>query len=224
METSMLRTAGACARALRSLSGEIRSVRCSAICSVVPLPAESLAIAIERIHGRAPFMITHEARFPLRNCYDVPGQVGLDRLASACGGFTLRGAPLIVVDAGTAVTIDVVSCNREFLGGAILPGIGMGADALARYTAKLPRVELEPPARAIGRTTDENIRAGLFLGAAGAVDAVIRRCWKELGYRTPVIATGGSASAIAASSQLVRRIEPELTLLGIKSIHDLNTR
>ena len=119
---------------------------------------------------------------PLKNRYAIPGQVGIDRLAGASGGVSLLGTPLVVVDAGTAITVDVVSRRGEFLGGAILPGIALGAHALATRTAKLPHVDLVTPVHAIGRTTDENIRSGLYFGTAGAVDAVVRRCWKELGY------------------------------------------
>jgi type III pantothenate kinase len=221
-EAADLRSVASCRRALGSLPGRFRSADAAVVGSVVPARSDMLASAVEQALKVRPLVVSHTSKLPIRNRYAVASQVGVDRLAGACGGAALYGVPLIVVDAGTAITIDVVSRRREFLGGAILPGISLGAAALAHATAKLPHVALNPPRRAIGRTTDENIRVGLFLGASGAVDGIIRRCWKELGYRTPAVVTGGAGEAIAAGSVIVRRVEPDLTLLGLRSIYELN--
>ena len=220
LATAELGTAHACRLAVRDL--DVGCLRGAVVGGVVPAAIRLLSPAIERTLGVNVHVVTHDSRMPLRNRYAVPRQLGIDRLAGACGGVALEGAPLVVVDAGTAITVDIVSRRREFLGGAILPGIAVGASALALHTARLPHVDLIDPPRAIGRTTDENIRSGLFIGAAGAVDAVIRRCWKELGYRTRVIGTGGFADAIRAHSSLVKRVEPGLTLLGLAAIWERN--
>jgi type III pantothenate kinase len=118
----------------------------------------------------------------------------------------------------------VVSGRCEYLGGAILPGIEMSAEALSRRTARLPLASPHPPEHAIGRSTVESIRSGILHGLVGAVDRLIELTWRELGYRTTVVATGGLASTLLEHSRHVKRENPELTLVGLIRIWEMNNR
>ena len=192
--------------------------------SVVPGLSGMLDTALARVTGRKPYHVTHASRMPVKNRYGKPHEVGVDRLANAAGGVALYGAPLLVVDLGTAVTVDVISKRAEYLGGAILPGIEMSAEALSRRTARLPLASPTPPKHAIGRSTVESIRAGILHGLVGAVDRIIELTWKELGYRTGVVATGGLAATLLEHSRHVKRENPELTLVGLIGIWEMNRK
>ena len=130
----------------------------------------------------------------------------------------LYGTPAIVVDLGTAITFDVISPGGEYLGGAIAPGIRASADALFRRAARLPRVELAVPSRAIGTTTSESIQAGIVLGAAILIDGLVARITAELGGTPRVIATGGDAGLIRDQALSVEIIDPTLTLQGMRLV------
>ncbi len=192
--------------------------------SVVPILSDTVDAALRRLFSVAPFHVTYATPMPVANRYGKPNEVGVDRLANAVGGVLLYGAPLIVVDAGTAVTLDVVSTEREYLGGAILPGIELSAEALAKRTARLPRVAPHEPHSAIGRTTVESIRSGLLHGLVGGVDHLIELIWKELGYKTKTVATGGLGRAITTHSSIVTEYCEDLTLVGLKEIYRCNKR
>lgn len=146
---------------------------------------------------------------------DFPERVGDDRLAHALAARVRLGGPCIVVDMGTATTVDAVSAEGDFLGGAILPGARTCASALARTTALLPAVGLEGPVRLPGKNTEEAVRAGLLYGLAGAIDRLIEEMRASLGCEAPVIGTGGEARFLAGLSRHVREIEPALTLEGL---------
>lgn len=191
--------------------------------SVVPVLAETVDGALRKVTGGIPYNVTHESRMPVKNRYANPQEVGIDRLANASGGVLEYGAPLIIVDLGTAVTVDVISKDREYLGGAILAGLEMSAEALSRRTARLPMTAIAEPQAAIGRTTAESIRSGIVNGLVGAIDSLIESMWKELGYKTKVVSTGGLSEILANRSQYVRQIDPDLTLVGLKEIYRMNT-
>lgn len=191
--------------------------------SVVPILSDILDAALRRLFSCDLFHVTHASAMPVANKYAKPHEVGVDRLANAVGGMLLYGKPIIVVDAGTAVTLDVISQEGAYLGGAILPGIELSAEALAKRTARLPRVAAHEPHYAIGRTTVESIRSGLVLGLVGAVDHLIERMWEELGYRTATVATGGLAKTITAHSRIVRISDEDLTLRGLVEIFLYNS-
>jgi type III pantothenate kinase len=190
--------------------------------SVVPVLSEVFDGALLRALGQKPFHVTHGVRLPVKNRYGNPNEVGIDRLANAAGGIRLAGAPLVVVDLGTAVTLDVISRRKEYLGGSILPGIEMSAEALANRTARLPLISPQKPSHVIGKTTVESLRSGILNGLVGAVDHLIAQIWKELGYRTPTIATGGLASLLAGKSRHVHKVNEDLTLIGLKLIWEMN--
>ncbi|AXA35900.1 Pantothenate kinase type III, CoaX-like [Candidatus Sumerlaea chitinivorans] len=201
---------------------DVQCIEGVVIGSVVPVLSDTLNDALQRVFGRVPFHVTYTVPMPVKNRYAKPNEVGVDRLANAVAGVELVGAPTIIVDVGTAITLDVVNKRKEYLGGAILPGLEMSAEALAKRTARLPRVAPHEPHHVIGRTTVESIRSGLLNGLVGSVDYLIERMWEELGYRTAVIATGGLAGLVTHRSRLVKESREDLTLLGLKRIFEFN--
>ena len=154
---------------------------------------------------------------------DDPREVGADRITNAAGALAKYKPPLIIVDFGTAITIDAISANCEYLGGAIAPGMGLAAAALSANTAKLPKVELTQPPSVIGTNTVDAMRSGLFNGFAGMVDGIVRRMLPLLGGKATVIATGGEAALVAGASETIEKVEENLTLEGLRVIHE-NTR
>ena len=153
---------------------------------------------------------------------DTPQEVGADRIADAVAAFEKYGGPCFVMDFGSAITFDCVSPKGEYLGGVIMPGIGIAAEALFQHTAKLPRVEFREPDRVIGTNTITNIQSGLFYGAVDAVDGMLGRLSAVLGKRTKVIATGGQAPMIAGASKYKPILDSSLTLDGLRIIYYRN--
>ncbi len=154
--------------------------------------------------------------------YENPRQVGPDRIANAVGAFDLYGGPTVVVDFGTATTIDATSAAGEYLGGAILPGIEISLDALFDRAAALSWVELVPPRRVIGKNTPESIQSGVLYGFAAAVDGLCRRFEAELGT-CMIVSTGGLGELMAPLSECIQRHDPWLTLHGLRLIYGRNT-
>lgn len=192
--------------------GEIAGV---AIASVVPTLTAAYEELAERITGAHPLVIGPGVKTGLAIAYENPREVGADRIVNAVAAIEAYGAPVIVVDFGTATTLDVVDASGAYLGGAIAPGIETSAEALFRRAARLSAVDLEPPARVIGRSTRESIQAGLLFGEAARVDGLVRRTWAELGYECPVVATGGLAERISPLCETVTAVDVDLTLTGL---------
>ena len=192
-----------------------------AVGSVVPPMDPRLREGIGRYLDLEPFFVEPGIRtgMPLR--VDAPQELGADRLCDAVAAFARYGGPCVVIDFGTAVTWEVVSASGEYLGGAIAPGPGVTAEALASRTAKLPRVALAPPPRVIGKGTVDSIQSGLFYGYLGLVEGVTRRIIGELGEAV-VIATGGFAEEIARHSATIRHVERDLTLHGLRLLWSRN--
>jgi type III pantothenate kinase len=160
--------------------------------------------------------VASAANVPIATRVSSPANVGADRLIGAFAAGLLYGRPAIVVDLGTATTLDVVAPDGAFLGGAIAPGLGMGLEALAERTAQLPRVPLEMPERAIGQDTASAIQSGAMLGYFGLVKELVRRITAELGTKPTVVVTGGlSALPWANDIPGVAAIDPLLTLRGL---------
>ena len=154
--------------------------------------------------------------------YDSPRDVGTDRVADAVAALKLYGGPVIVVDFGTATVFDAVSADGKYLGGALAPGINLSADALYQSTSQLRRVELVPPATAIGKNTVAAMQSGLIFGYIGLVEGMVARFKNELGPEAKVIATGGLAELMARETTVFDAVNPDLTLLGLRMIYDLN--
>lgn len=154
--------------------------------------------------------------------YDNPHEVGADRIVNAVAAVEAFGAPLIVVDFGTATTIDVIDADGAYLGGAIAPGVETSAEALFSKAARLSKVDLEAPERAIGTNTRASVQSGLMFGEAAMVDGLVRRVWAELGVETPVVATGGLAPRMAPICETVGHVDVDLTLTGLRIVRDRN--
>ena len=151
-----------------------------------------------------------------------PKNVGADRIANAIGAYDLYGGPTIVVDFGTANTVDAVSAKGEYLGGAIFPGIEISLDALFERAAMLRSVELVAPKNVIGKSTIEAIQSGAVYGFSGQVDGLVDRFQAELGPCT-VISTGGSRELIMPHSRTIQHFEPWLTLQGLRLVYERNS-
>ena len=186
------------------------------LCSVVPALTQPWAEALERWSGRPPVEVGPDTARSLRIRYHDPSAVGADRIANAIAARDLYGTPAIVVDLGTATTFDCVSQSGEYLGGAIAPGVGTSAEELFRRAARIPRVDLRRPTRALGRTTEESLRAGVLWGAAGQVDALVNRLAREMKGTPQVIATGGWAKVVAPECATVQVVDEALTLKGMR--------
>jgi len=157
---------------------------------------------------------------PIR--YDDPREVGPDRIANAVAARERHGAPCVVVDFGTSTNFDVVSAEGEYVGGVLAPGIEVSMEALFKRAARLVKVDYVAPETAIGKTTESALRSGLVYGFAGQVDGIVGRIRTELGdERAPVVATGGLAELIAPHSRTVDKIDPFLTLEGLRLVWEL---
>jgi type III pantothenate kinase len=193
-----------------------------ALASVVPPLTPIFTQVCRNYLGQTPLVVDAGVRTGVRIRYDNPREVGADRVADAAAVRALYGVPACVVDFGTATTFDAVSAEGDYLGGAIAPGIGIAAQALFERTAKLPRVELTRPPSAIGRSTVHSIQSGLLFGYVGLVEGMVARFKAELGPETRIIATGGLAEIIARETEVIDKVDPWLTLHGLRIIHELN--
>ncbi|MGE5174960.1 MAG: type III pantothenate kinase [Hyphomicrobiales bacterium] len=192
----------------------------SVLASVVPPQTPLFVEAARRLTGRKPLVVTTAAVPWLPIDYRDPGAVGADRIANAVAVIDRKLAPAIVVDFGTATTFDVISKDGRYLGGVITPGVLTGAEQLVRRAARLGAFELAAPPAVVGRSTEESLQSGVLYGAAGEVDAIVRRIAAERRFRPNVIATGGLATAIAPHTKSIRKVDPDLTLRGLRVIHE----
>jgi len=210
--------------ALLALDGHVWSeVAGVVIASVVPTLTDAYEDLAEAATGARPLVVGPGVKTGLAVAYENPHEVGADRIVNAVAAIAAYGAPVIVVDFGTATTFDVIDSSGAYLGGAIAAGIETSAEALFRRAARLSVVDLEPPARVIGRNTRESVQAGLVLGEAAMVDGLVRRTWAELGYECPVVATGGLAERMAPLCETVSAFDGDLTLKGLAMIWERNS-
>jgi type III pantothenate kinase len=193
------------------------------IASVVPAARDTIAHAIEQYWHIEAMSVSHHLDFGIPICYQPASAVGADRLANAIAVIALYDIPAVVVDFGTATTFDVISARGEYLGGAIAPGLEIAEDALLSQTAQLPRVTLQPPPSAIGTSTVTSLQSGILFGYAGLVDGLVRRISVELGGDVHVIATGGLATTVSPLTESVQHIDVDLTLIGLRLIHERNS-
>jgi len=192
------------------------------LCSVVPPLLPIWERLSNKLFDRSPLIVGPGIRTGMPVRYDNPREVGGDRIVNSVAAFELFGGPVIAVDFGTATTFDCVSRQGEYLGGAIFPGIQIAMEALFERASMLHRVELARPKRAIGKTTTEALQSGLLYGYAGVVDGMIERIRSELGEDARAIATGGLAQRVAAESRTLERVEPFLTLEGLRLLFEKN--
>jgi type III pantothenate kinase len=192
------------------------------ICSVVPPLIPTFEEVCRNYFAVQPLTVSAGVKTGISIQYDSPRDVGTDRVADAVAALKLYGGPVIVVDFGTATVFDAVSADGKYLGGALAPGINLSADALYQSTSQLRRVELVPPATAIGKNTVAAMQSGLIFGYIGLVEGMVARFKSELGPDAKVIATGGLAELMARETTVFDAVNPDLTLLGLRMIYDLN--
>ena len=195
-----------------------------ALCSVVPPLTPTFIELCETHLGVPPMVVGAGTRTGIRVLYDTPRDVGADRIVDAAAALALYGGPAIIVDIGTATVFDAVTKDGDYLGGAIAPGMAIAADGLFHTTAQLRRVELSRPPAAIGKNTVHAIQSGIVLGYAELVKGMVARFDQELGGGSKVIATGGLAHIVAKEVTVFDAVDPNLTLTGLRLIHELNTQ
>ena len=210
---------------LMRLSGaDPREITGVAVSSVVPSQTGPWQQLCRQFLHLEPLVVGPQTDTGVVIGYRFPEELGADRIVNAAAAVHLYGAPVIVVDFGTATTFDVVDAQGRYLGGAIAPGVGISAEALFERAARLPRVELRRPPAAVGRSTAESIQSGIIFGFAGQVDGLVRRLMRELDGPARVVATGGLAELIAPECETVEEVNPLLTLEGLRLIFQRNLR
>jgi len=197
------------------------------LASVVPpltAPAQEM---VRRSFGLKTLTVDTTIKTGMPILYDTPADVGADRIVNGIAAYEKYGRaglhPLVVVDFGTATTLDAISGKGEYLGGAICPGVTISADALFQRAARLPKVDVRKPATVIGRTTVGAMESGLFWGYVDMVEGLVRRMSAELGGKdVKCVATGGLAAIIAPETKLIEHVDPDLTLDGLRIVWDRN--
>ncbi len=190
------------------------------ISSVVPRATTQLKQALKQMGAPRPVVVGETVKAPIVNRYRIPSQVGQDRLVNAVAACELYGAPAIVVDFGTAVTFDLVSAKREYIGGLIVPGMEIALEALTSRAALLPAIQMKPPKELLGRDTVSSMRSGLFYGYGALCDGIVRLLKTKHAQQAKVIATGGHVGLIAPFCRTVQVVNPQLTLQGLKIIYN----
>lgn len=200
-------------------SNDIKGV---ALCSVVPPLTAIYEEMFRRYFNISPMVVRAGIKTGVRILMDNPKEVGADRIVDAAAAHHLYGGPIIIVDLGTATTFDTVSKEGDYLGGAIAPGIVSAAEAMFHRAAMLPYVELVRPDRVIGTNTIDAMKSGIVFGYVSLVEGMVARIQKELGAKTRVIATGGFAELIARETKAIDEVNPDLTLIGLRLIYQMN--
>ncbi|HEX9016848.1 MAG TPA: type III pantothenate kinase [Chloroflexota bacterium] len=194
------------------------------IASVVPKVTANFREMLEKYGSAKVLVVGAGIELGVRVGIDSPKEVGADRVVNALAAHRLYGGAALVVDLGTATTFDAVSADGVYLGGAIAPGLLTSVEALARATARLPRVELVRPDHALGRDTLTAMQSGIVLGHAAMVEGMLRRLLAEMEPGTTVIATGGFCNVMADEVPLIKVVDKNLTLKGLQLMYDLNNR
>jgi type III pantothenate kinase len=193
-----------------------------ALCSTVPPLTPIFVELFEKYFEISPLVVGAGVKTGVRIRMDNPREVGPDRIANAAAAHHLYGGPAIIADLGTATTFDVVSREGDYIGGAIATGIGTAAEALFRRAAALPRVELVHPQQTIGSNTIAAMQSGIVFGYVGLVEGLVARIQKELPEKATVIATGGYAELIAKETNVIDKVNRDITLIGLRLIYLMN--
>jgi len=207
---------------LQNRSIQTSDIKNAALCSVVPPLTVTFQQLFQRYFDISPLVVAAGVKTGVRILMDNPREVGADRIVNAAAAHHLYEGPVIIADLGTATTFDTVSRGGDYLGGAIAPGIGTAVEALFLRAAKLPRVELIPPKRAIGTDSITAMQSGIIFGYVGLVEGLVARIQEELDEKAMVVATGGFAEIIANETKVIDTVNPDLTLIGLRLIHQMN--
>jgi type III pantothenate kinase len=196
----------------------------SILSSVVPTLTDSWVSACQRICGRRPLVVGPGLKSGIKLNFDNPAEVGADRIADMVAARDLYGAPLIVIDLGTATSIEVIDRSGAFAGGIIAPGMTVSAAAISSAAAKLNSTELKAPKQIIGKSTTDALRSGIVMGEVARIDGLVRMIHAELGYDAPVVISGHYAAELAALSTCDMTPAADLTLRGLSLLYALNRR
>jgi type III pantothenate kinase len=214
---------GAALRNLLELRGlAFEDLSASIVSSTVPALEPEWTEMAERYLGHEMLVVGPGLKTGMAIRYDNPREIGADRLVNAVALRERFKGAAVCVDFGTATTFDVVSAEGEYVGGALMTGIEISLDALTERGARLPKVELAPPKTVIGKNTIDAIRSGVVFGYAGAVDAILRRLYDELGRQVPVVATGGLGKLVVPFTEEITEVDDLLTLTGLRLLYELN--
>ena len=201
---------------------KITDIKEVALCSVVPPLVTTFEELFQRYFHTSPLVVGAGVKTGVRIRMDNPREVGADRIVNAAAAHYLYGGPIIITDLGTATTFDIVSKEGDYLGGVIAPGIDTAAEALFIRAAMLPRVELIRPKHAIGTNTTSAMQSGIIFGYVGLVEGIVARIQRELGEKAKVVATGGYAELLAKETAAFDTVNPNLTLIGLRLIYQMN--
>ena len=194
------------------------------LCSVVPPLVTTFEEVGKQYFDLSPMVVEAGIKTGVRICMDNPREVGADRIVNAVAAHRLYKGPVIVIDLGTATTFDAVSEDGDYLGGAIAPGIVIATEALFTRTAALPRVDLTYPKKAIGTSTIAAMQSGIVFGYVGLIEGIVNRIRQELGGKAKVVATGGYSRLFARETSVIDVVNPDLTLIGLRLIYQMNTK
>jgi type III pantothenate kinase len=202
---------------------QVKQVSQIVVASVVPSLSRPFHDSVKRLFAQEALFVSHTINLPVTIDVDRPEEVGADRIANAVAGSTLFGAPLIVVDLGTATTFDVVNHTGAYVGGVITAGPETAMEELSRKAAQLYKVQLKKPLSIIGRNTTAAMQSGMYYGTVGQIDFIVDRIIREGKFNDcTVIATGGLASGLEEESRFIQRVAPNLTLDGLRIIAEMN--
>ncbi|HDT11112.1 MAG TPA: type III pantothenate kinase [bacterium] len=200
----------------------IEEISCVVIGSVVPTWNHSWERFSIEFLKRNPVFLKYSTPCGITIKTPNPAEVGADRIANSAGAAAQYSKGTIVVDSGTAITLDIVNPEKEYIGGAIMPGIMASIEALSTKTAKLPRFQLDKPEKAIGMTTLQSLQSGVFFGFVGMIDRLVEESLKELDFSPRIISTGGLAGALSTTSKYIEQFDRDLTLKGLNVVATIN--
>ena len=219
LNTKACMNAATCRKWLSKILGGKKEIQGIILCSVVPNKNRFFKMAASSL--RLPIDVVGETvRCPIANRYWNPKEVGQDRLVNAYAALIQYGAPAIIVDFGTAITVDLISKKGDYLGGVIAPGMGISLEALNEKTALLPRVRLKPPPSLLGKDTEGSILSGAFHGFASLCDGLVSKLRKKYGHKIKAIVTGGHSYVISSYCKEIDYVNPRLTLEGLRLIFE----